>query len=111
MKTLLPIGSVVRLQEGEKSLLIIGILQLDDEGNEYDYIACLYPEGYIDADTFFLFNTEDIADVRFVGLVDAEMQLHMESLHQVLDSMENQEGEESEMVSSGQKEDDQETFF
>lgn len=82
MKNLLPIGSVVRLEDGEKYLMIIGILQEDDEGDQYDYIACLFPEGYLDADTFFLFNHNAIVEVEFLGCVNAEVQLYMEELHQ-----------------------------
>jgi hypothetical protein len=80
MKKLLPIGSVVRLKEGKKYLMLIGILQRDDEGNEYDYIACVFPEGYIDEDTFFLFNHEDIEEVEFIGCVNVQTQLYMEEL-------------------------------
>lgn len=80
MKNLLPIGSVVRVVEGTKYLMIIGILQEDDEGNRYDYISCVFPEGYIDAETFFLFNHEDIAEVEFVGCINAETQVYVEDL-------------------------------
>ena len=39
IKDLLPIGSIVRLHDGEKRLMIIGIMQSDASGNgkEYDY--------------------------------------------------------------------------
>lgn len=80
MKDLLPIGSVVLLKEAEKSLVIIGTMQVDDENNQYDYISCIYPEGYIDAETFFLFNHEDIDDVKFVGFINAESQTYNQAL-------------------------------
>ena len=80
MKKLLPIGSVVTLKEGKKSLMIVGIMQKDDENKVYDYIACVYPEGYINSELFFLFNHEDIEAVRFVGYIDAESQAHMQLL-------------------------------
>ena len=63
MKDLLPIGSVVRLKEATKSLMIIGTMQVDAEGKRYDYISCIFPEGYIDSDTFFTFQHEDIETV------------------------------------------------
>jgi hypothetical protein len=75
MKNLLPIGSVVRLKEAEKSLMIVGTTQVDETGKEYDYIACLYPEGYINETMFWMFNHEDIEDVRYVGYVNAESQV------------------------------------
>lgn len=80
MKKLLPIGTVVTLKEGKKSLMIIGIMQKDDEDKVYDYIACVYPEGYINSELFFLFNHEDVENVRFVGYIDAESQAYMQFL-------------------------------
>lgn len=78
MKNLLPIGSVVRLKEGEKYLIIIGWLQMDDDGRNFDYIACAFPEGYVNNETFFLFNHEDIVEVEFVGCVNAQSQAFFE---------------------------------
>ena len=42
IKDLLPIGSVVRLHDGEKRLMIIGIMQSDASGNgkEYPWFFC-----------------------------------------------------------------------
>ena len=80
MKELLPIGSVVLLQEARKSLMIIGTRQVDEDGNQYDYISCIFPEGYINAETFFLFNHEDIAEVLFVGCINAESQAYNQLL-------------------------------
>lgn len=76
MKELLPIGSVVLLKGAEKSLMIIGTTQIDDEGTKYDYISCIFPEGYVNAETFFLFNHEDIVEVKFVGCINAESQTY-----------------------------------
>lgn len=80
MKDLLPIGSVVLLQEATKSLMIVGIMQIDDEGITYDYISCPFPEGYVNEETFFLFNHEDIAEVYFVGCINAESQSYIQSI-------------------------------
>ena len=69
IKDLLPIGSVVRLHDGEKRLMIIGIMQSDASGNgkEYDYLGILYPEGHIGDQFQYLFNQEDIEEVIFRG--------------------------------------------
>lgn len=80
MKELLPIGSVVLLKEAKKSLMIIGTRQVDEDGNEYDYISCIFPEGYINAETFFMFNHEDIENVFFVGCINAESQSYTQLL-------------------------------
>ena len=47
IKELLPIGSVVLLNEGTKKLMIYGVMQSDTENNQYDYVGVLYPEGNI----------------------------------------------------------------
>ena len=73
MKEYLPIGTVVRLKGGEKKLMIYGRKQLAlDESGEYDYIACLYPEGNINDDYNFLFNNEDISEIVFKGYINEE---------------------------------------
>lgn len=84
MKNLLPIGTVVTLKEGVKSLMIIGIMQTDENEKVYDYIAVLYPEGFLNAETFFLFNNEDIVEVKFNGYIDAEYKEHMKLLDEYI---------------------------
>lgn len=94
MKDLLPLGSVVLLKEATKSLMIIGTTQKDDENRIFDYIAVVFPEGYINAETFFLFNHEDIEDVRFVGCINAESQVYTQILrNQEAESQKDQENE------------------
>lgn len=93
MKKVLPIGSVVTLEGGTKSLMIIGIYTVDkDENKEYDYVGCPFPEGYIDSDTFFLFNHEDIAKVEYLGFINAEVQAYMELMNrEILEREENRD--------------------
>ena len=46
MDKYLPIGSVVLLKNGRKKIMIYGRKQMHVEtGEEWDYLACLYPEG------------------------------------------------------------------
>lgn len=73
MKKYLPIGSVVLLKNGSKKIMIYGRKQLAAEtGEEFDYVACLYPEGNIDDDYTFLFNHENIDEVVFTGFADED---------------------------------------
>lgn len=82
IRDLLPIGSVVRLKDGEKRLMITGILQRDDSGRgkDYDYLGVLYPEGHIGAEYQYLFNHTDIEEVIFRGFADAERAAFLEGL-------------------------------
>ena len=81
---LLPVGSVVKLEEANKKLMIIGILQKNGDGEIYDYLGCPYPEGFLDADNIFLFNHNDIEDISFIGYDDIERQLFIKNLEKEL---------------------------
>ena len=53
--------------------MIYGRKQKHLESNkEYDYIACLYPEGNLRADKCVFFNNEDIAEIIHRGFTDEE---------------------------------------
>ena len=62
MKSLIPAGSIVLLKNAVKRLMVIGVLQQKHSETAngipavYDYIGVPYPEGYIGADSAFLFN-------------------------------------------------------
>ncbi|MEY8310118.1 DUF4176 domain-containing protein [Erysipelotrichaceae bacterium 51-3] len=72
-KEILPLGSVVTLNEGKKRLMIVGRLQKHlASGKIYDYCAVLWPEGMIDSDRTYLFNHQDVDQVWFIGLQDQE---------------------------------------
>lgn len=72
IEELLPIGSVVRLKDATKRLMITGVIQTDIDGNDYDYVAVLYPEGNVTQETQFLFQHSDIEDIVFRGYEDDE---------------------------------------
>jgi hypothetical protein len=82
-KRLLPTGSIVILKEGRKRLLIYGrkqILMNENIPKMYDYLACYYPEGYINPDHTFVFNHEDIENTVFIGYMDSEEKVFAEYL-------------------------------
>lgn len=73
---LLPLGSVVYLQEGTEKLMIIGrgIVYQDEETNTevfVDYMGCIFPTGINPNNTIF-FNKENIDRVVFEGLKDED---------------------------------------
>lgn len=73
MEKYLPIGSVVLLTGGTKRVMIYGRRQIQEgTQTEWDYIACLYPEGNINSDYTFLFNHDQIKKVYHVGYQDDE---------------------------------------
>jgi len=82
IKDLLPIGSIVLLKDGEKRLMISGIMQSDVSGNgeEYDYLGILYPEGHIGDQFQYLFNHSDINEIVFRGFEDSERSDFLEKL-------------------------------
>lgn len=87
IKELLPIGSIVLLNEGQKRLMIYGIKQTDiNTGIEYDYIGVMYPEGNMGEETSYLFNHNDIAQVFFEGFEDDEREEFIKALDEFYNS-------------------------
>ena len=81
METLLPLGSIVILNDGEKKLMIYGRYQLTtDSDKEFDYVACLWPEGNLNAEQTYLFNHSDIDTVIYSGYSDEEDSAFLEAL-------------------------------
>ncbi|MGV3029849.1 DUF4176 domain-containing protein [Streptococcus suis] len=73
---ILPIGTIVSLQNGDRKLMITARYPLyNNEGRlgYFDYAGCLYPDGNTDNRSYF-FNDEDIAKVNFLGFSDEEEQ-------------------------------------
>ena len=71
---LLPIGSVVLLENSERKVMIIGICQkqLDAQDAYWEYAAVPYPQGYLDEDNLFLFNGSQIKTVFATGYQDMQ---------------------------------------
>ena len=85
MKQYLPIGSVVLLKNGKKKVMIYGRRQrrIVDVDKEYDYLACLYPEGNIDENYMYLFDEDSIDEVVFRGYSDSEEEAFVQALNEV----------------------------
>lgn len=73
---LLPIGSVVLLNNSTKKVMIIGVCQKEITENEeekiWDYAGCIYPEGYLGPNQTYLFNGEQIDRIFAIGYQDEE---------------------------------------
>jgi hypothetical protein len=83
MERYLPLGSVVVLVEGKKTIMIYGRKQIHaSSGVEYDYVACLYPEGNLNDEFTYLFNHDQIDRILFTGFSDdADKEFVAEFLH------------------------------
>ncbi|MCT0078121.1 DUF4176 domain-containing protein [Lactococcus lactis] len=67
---ILPLGTVVTLQKGDITLMIVGRAQLfNDNGviGYFDYSALAYPQGVVAEQEFAFFNDEDIDEILFEG--------------------------------------------
>ncbi|MCI8467728.1 MAG: DUF4176 domain-containing protein [Bacilli bacterium] len=85
MEELLPIGSVVLLQDGVKKIMITGYMAVnqEDEQKIYDYSGCIYPEGLLSSDQCLLFFHNQIKEVFFEGYKGEEYQLFCHQLEEI----------------------------
>ena len=82
---MLPLGSIVRLRNGEPKLMIVCRLPLYNNNGTigyFDYSACLYPMGQTDQQMYF-FNEEDIEQTYFTGYVDADEEQYIKLVNEV----------------------------
>ncbi len=78
--------SVVLLKESQKRIMIVGVKQKQAGSDKvWDYSACLYPEGILDPDRLFLFDSEQIERLYFVGFQDGEGLAFLENLNHLDD--------------------------
>lgn len=77
----LPLGTIVLLKNGAKRLMIYGrCMKKEATGELYDYIGCLYPEGFINPEKTFVFQHSSIEEVVHLGYVDEEEEFAQELL-------------------------------
>ena len=71
---MLPIGSVVLLENSKKKVMVVGLAQrsAQNPGRIYDYVGVVFPEGFLDASKIILFNNNNIDQVFMIGYQDAE---------------------------------------
>lgn len=91
---LLPIGSIVKLKEAERRVMIYGILQQTPEDEIFDYVGVPYPEGYTTVMTKVAFQHSDIEEVEFRGYEDEEREKFMVCL-ELMRAADEMEGEEA----------------
>lgn len=87
----LPIGTVCLLKDSKKRVMIIGFCgysnDKEEDGKVYDYIGCVYPEGFISSNINLLFNHEQIETIYSLGYFDEEEYQFKQNLKNELDSI------------------------
>lgn len=85
---LLPIGSIVKLSMGTKYLMVMGRFHRNlEDGQIFDYAGCLYPEGYQGGNSYYLFQHQQIEEIVFVGLQNAEELAYRQLMFSRLEQM------------------------
>ncbi len=76
-----PIGTVIVLKDGTWPLMIYGRQQTQPKKPDviYDYVGCLYPQGYVDKNYIVFFQHHDIDKVLHKGM-DSSVETDMEKL-------------------------------
>ena len=89
----LPIGSVVKISDSQKKLMITGYLRIStnekQERKICDYCGCLYPEGVITTETNYVFNQNNIEEICFLGFEDDEQKKFQEKIQEAVKSLRN----------------------
>ncbi len=81
--TLLPIGTVVKLKNIKKWVMIYGRHQIQiSTTNIYDYLAVPYPEGNLSEEFNIFFNHETIEEVIYLGLESSQEKAMKEKVEQ-----------------------------
>ena len=89
----LPIGSVVKVKENDKQLMITGYLPVrekDGKKEVYDYLGCVYPLGVVKTDINAVFNRADIEKILYIGHVDDDCKKLIETLQEGVELAKNQ---------------------
>lgn len=80
----LPPGTVVAVEGAPNPLMICGRLQsLAQTGTLYEYSACDYPEGLVNPEDTYLFNSELITGIYFYGYESEEEESYQYFLDEV----------------------------
>ena len=85
---LLPIGSVVLLNNGTKKVMITGFYSVpaNDNSKVYDYCGCLFPEGVVSSEQNLLFDHNQIMRVYYMGYTSEEEKEFKNKLAEIINS-------------------------
>lgn len=85
----LPIGTVVILKGAIKRIMIMGYQQSQSEKLDkvYDYIGCLYPEGFMNIEEMLMFDHSQIEHIFGLGFQNQEQVEFREALSKELERL------------------------
>ncbi|MGN1083924.1 MAG: DUF4176 domain-containing protein [Lachnospiraceae bacterium] len=88
-RELFPLGTVVKLKDTEKLMMICGYASATAArpGYIYDYSGFVYPEGYVDMYKVYQFNNEQIEGIVAMGYQDRETIVYMHALEEKLQEL------------------------
>lgn len=90
MKEFWPIGTVVKVLEGEDvEFMIVGYLPQNENGEYRDYVSVRYPMGAFNNNVYFFFNHEHIGEVVFEGYNSKEFKAFLQIMNGLYLSTEN----------------------
>ncbi|WP_369903344.1 DUF4176 domain-containing protein [Bacillus manliponensis] len=73
---LLPIGTVVKLEEVEPLIMIIGRMVISADKRDFDYVGVPYPVGYLGDEKVLCFNHDKIVEEMHKGyMTESELVL------------------------------------
>lgn len=83
---LLPIGSVVLLNNGTKKIMITGFYSIaaNNPDKVFDYCGCLFPEGVISSEQNLLFDHSQIVKVCYMGYKSDEEKEFKSKLSEII---------------------------
>ncbi len=96
-KEILPLGSIVKLKNGDGTELLIvaraSVVQEAFSEVYYDYGAVVIPQGLTSPEEVFFFNRENIDEVVFIGYCNASEQLFAASYDDMIAKTKIQKGD------------------
>ncbi|MDO4548981.1 MAG: DUF4176 domain-containing protein [Clostridia bacterium] len=92
IRGLLPIGSVVLLKDSVNKLMIAGVYQFQqtDTSKLWQYVGVLYPQGFLDPDSMYLFNADQIDRVYMLGYQDEEHFAFIDEVTRAIEELKQQ---------------------
>ena len=70
-----PIGTIIKLKDYDKKVMIVGYLMRGQDGLVYDYCGCEYPEGISNKNEYLYFDRVNIAQIEKLGYIDDETKI------------------------------------